>query len=279
MSKESITIPNKSSITYGSYLKVSELLALQEPLAVPRQQDEVLFIVVHQVYELWFKQILHELQHALTSLESDQLMAATRTLKRVITIQQILTQQVDVLETMTPVDFNRFRDKLNPASGFQSLQFRLVEFALGLKNRSYLKYHKGSDVDWQLLNESLNSPSLYDRFLAYLSRRGLNIPKVLLERDVTQPYESNGLVEDVFDEIYRDFKDRYDLYITLETLIELDEKLILWRYRHVAMVERMIGMRQGTGGSLGVPYLATTLNKKCFPELWSVRNRMGLGEY
>jgi tryptophan 2,3-dioxygenase len=272
---EKLTEPTEQSVTYGSYLKVQELLGLQHPLTVPEQHDETLFIIIHQVYELWFKQILHEVKAAETALQADQPMLFIRIAKRIGTIQAVLTHQVDVLETMTPVDFNRFREKLNPASGFQSMQFRVLEFRLGAKEPAYMKFHKHDPLAVKALEDALAQPTLYDHFLALLARRGFAIPPEVLKRDVKQAYQSNDGVREAILKIYRESERHYDLYSTLEALIDLDEGLLLWRYRHVAMVERMIGNRKGTGGSSGVKYLSHTLQKRFFPEIWEARNGLG----
>ncbi len=278
LNKELI-VPTAHAITYGSYLKVPELLDLQTPLTQPTQHDETLFIIIHQVYELWFKQILHELTKAGEALDKDQPMLFIRTAKRIATIQSVLTHQVDVLETMTPVDFSRFRDRLNPASGFQSVQFRELEFRLGAKEPAYLKFHQNDPLATAALAKAIEQPTVYDKFLAMLERRGLAVPEAVLRRDVREPYRSSEGVRDVVLKIYRESDHYYDLYSTLEALIDLDEGLLLWRYRHVAMVERMIGSRKGTGGSSGVKYLSHTLTKRFFPEIWEARNGLGESSY
>lgn len=264
--------PEQHQVTYGSYLKVTDLLRLQQELSEPAEHDEMLFIVIHQVYELWFKQILHEVNLAEKALQAGELIPFVRTAKRINTIQQTLTQQVDILETMTPVDFNLFRQRLNPASGFQSYQFRLLEFRLGSRERSYLKFYRNEPDSVALLTRALEEPSLYDHFLHMMAKKGLAIPQEVLERDVSQPYEQNVGVRDAILKIYRQSRDYYDLYLALETLMDMDQGIVLWRYRHVAMVERMIGGLQGTGGSSGAQYLKTTLSKRFFPELWDSRN-------
>jgi tryptophan 2,3-dioxygenase len=273
--REELIEPAAQAVTYASYLKVKELLALQQPLTEPEQHDETLFIVIHQVYELWFKQILHELDAAEEALKNDQPMLFIRIAKRIGTIQSVLTHQVDILETMTPVDFNRFREKLNPASGFQSMQFRVLEFRLGSKEQAYMKFHKNDAFATRSLEAATHAPTVYDHFLAMLKRRGFDVPDAVLRRDVTQAYQSNDGVREVILKIYRESERHYDLYSTLEALIDLDEGILLWRYRHVAMVERMIGSRKGTGGSSGVRYLSHTLAKRFFPEIWEARNGLG----
>ncbi len=271
--------PDAQAVTYGSYLKVHELLSLQQPLSTPAQHDETLFIIIHQVYELWFKQILHEVGKAAHALDAGQLMLFIRTAKRISTIQSVLTHQVDVLETMTPVDFNRFREKLNPASGFQSWQFRELEFRLGAKEPGYVRFHKHDPEALAGLEAALAEPSVYDRFLRLLQRQGFAIPAAVTSRDARAPYAAHPDVLAVIVKIYQESDRHYELYSTLEALIELDEGLLLWRQRHVAMVERMIGNRKGTGGSSGVKYLSATLTKRFCPEIWDARNWLGESAY
>ena len=278
-SDESLIQPGERSITYASYLQVNELLKLQTPLTVPSQHDEMLFIIIHQVYELWFKQILHEVKKAIVAVASDQLLVVSRTVARIKSIQTILTSQVDILETMTPVDFNSFRDRLNPASGFQSYQFRELEFRLGCKESNYLKFHAHDPEATRILQDALREPSLYDHFIRLLARRGFTIPESVLKRDVATPYQPSEAVLAAAVKIYREADRHYDLYSALESLMDLDEGLLLWRQRHVAMVERMIGSRRGTGGSSGVKYLSMTLSKRFFPEIWDARNWLGDAQY
>lgn len=272
-----IIVPDSKMVSYASYLKVNELIALQERLSEPAEHDEMLFIIIHQVYELWFKQILHEMDLAERDLMADKHFAALKTLKRITVIQNVLTEQVSVLETMTPNDFNLFRTRLNPASGFQSWQFRLVEYRMGLKDEVFLKFHKTQPAAVAAMEQARNAPSFYDQVLHFLARKGVAIPKSVLERDVTQMYEANAGVEEALTQVYENPEGQYDLYIMLEALMDLDQQFTLWRYRHVAMVERMIGNRIGTGGSSGVKYLASTLSKRFFPEIWSLRSRLGGG--
>lgn len=277
--EQGIIKPNASMVSYGSYLKVNELLSLQHRISEPPEHDEMLFIVIHQVYELWFKQILHEMDLAEADLVSDNPFGAMKTLKRITTIQKTLTDQVSILETMTPNDFNRFRERLNPASGFQSWQFRLVEYRMGLKDELFLKFFNNQPIAVAAMLAARENPSFYDHILRFLARRGYKIPTAVLERDVTQYYSANAEVENVFVEIYENSAKQYDIYVMLEALMDLDQQFTLWRYRHVAMVERMIGTRTGTGGSSGVKYLSSTLPKRFFPELWGLRSRLGHGEY
>ncbi|MGH7738067.1 MAG: tryptophan 2,3-dioxygenase [Candidatus Tyrphobacter sp.] len=253
-------------LTYGEYLGIDELLSLQRPLSSPAHHDELLFIVIHQVYELWFKELLHELGATIAALDAGDLLKAAKLFRRIHTIQRILEEQVDVLETMTPQEFNAFRDRLNPASGFQSVQFREVEFLCGVRNTATLKHIVLDDEQRARLQRRLQEPSLYDRVKDLLHRRGFAV-------------ETHDELIATYRAIYNDAERNYDLYLLLEDLIEFDERLLLWRGRHVRMVERMIGGKRGTGGSLGVAYLQTTLERRCFPELWEVRTYLGSGAY
>jgi tryptophan 2,3-dioxygenase len=254
------------ALSYGSYLKIDELLGLQRPRSQPPHHDEMLFIIIHQVYELWFKQVLHELDATMAALDRDDLLRAAKHFRRIHTIQRLLEQQVDILETMTPQEFNQFRDHLNPASGFQSVQFRELEFACGVRRTDLLKWIELDDAQRARLERRLHEPSLYDRVKALLQRRGFAAGT------------SEQLVESLRT-IYSNESANYDLYLLLEDLIEFDERFLLWRGRHVRMVERMIGQKQGTGGSSGARYLETTLAHRFFPELWEVRTYLGSGAY
>lgn len=253
-------------LSYGSYLKVEDLLSLQQPVSRPEHHDEMLFIVIHQVYELWFKQLLHEMTAVMDALQRDDLLRVAKAFRRVHTIQRLLEQQVDVLETMTPQEFNQFRDNLNPASGFQSLQFREMEFVCGLRRLNTLKYLEMKPGQRELLERRAAEPSLYDRVKELLARRGFATGT------------SDELLKSML-EIYRHENRNYDLYMLLEDLIEFDERLLLWRGRHIRMVERMIGHKRGTGGSSGASYLQHTLEFKMFPELWEVRTHLGESDY
>ena len=253
-------------LSYGSYLRVDQLLGLQHPLSRPEHHDEMLFIVIHQVYELWFKQLLHELKAVIAALDRDELLRVAKYFRRIHTIQRLLEQQIDVLETMTPQEFNQFRDNLNPASGFQSIQFREMEFLCGIRRTDTLKHIEMSDPQRARLETISGEPSLYDHVKGVLRRRGF----------AADTHEA--LIES-FRRIYTHDQEQYDLYLLCEDLIEFDERLLLWRGRHVRMVERMIGHRHGTGGSSGAEYLQKTLVHRCFPELWDVRTYLGEGSY
>ncbi len=278
-SHETLVVPKAGSVTYGNYLKVNELLALQTPLTVPSQHDEMLFILIHQVYELWFKQILHDLTLAQQELKKNHIIGFLRGLQRIAAIQSVLIHQVDILETMTPVDFNSFRDKLNPASGFQSYQFRELEYRLGWKDPAYLNFHKHDAHAYAALSKAMSEPSLYDTFAQFLISHGFEIPESSAMRGQQSTYTVSEPVLQAVLKIYRASSQHYDLYSVLEGLIGLDEGLLLWRSRHVAMVERMIGTRRGTGGSSGVKYLSATLAKRFFPEIWEARNWLGDSQY
>lgn len=253
-------------VSYSSYLKIDDLLALQQPLSRPEHHDELLFIVIHQVYELWFKLMLHELHATMSALDRDDLLRVTKYFKRIHTIQRLLEAQIDILETMTPQEFNQFRDNLNPASGFQSIQFRELEFMCGVRRLDALKYIEMNAAQRKLLETALERPSLYDCLKAALARRGFAV-------------RTNEELVESFRQIYTGEDKYYDLHLLLEELIEFDERFLLWRGRHVRMVERMIGHKKGTGGSLGAEYLQTTLAYKFFPELWEVRTHLGTGNY
>ena len=261
-------------LTYGEYLKVGDLLLLQKVLSSPPHHDKPLFIIIHQVYELWFKLVLHEVDSAAAHLQADRVGEATRLLRRVVEIQRLLISQVRILETMRPQDFLGFRYHLNPASGFQSVQFRELEFALGLKDADIHAHLVSTPAETARLRERLQASSLGDLFDDLLIRRGFARGAAAPGRpgDRSQPEEwrLEALVR-----IYEDPDAHPDLLALAEVLVEVDECLALWRAHHVQMVERMIGSRRGTGGSEGVAYLQSTLPKRAFPDLWRVRTRIG----
>jgi tryptophan 2,3-dioxygenase len=258
-------------VTYSSYLKLEELLKLQQPLSDGPEHDEMLFIVIHQVYELWFKEILHELDYLKGTLARRDTPRALETLKRVLTILKVAVAQIDVLETMTPLEFLSFRERLESGSGFQSWQFREVEFDLGVKSQSAIdRYAPGTDARVRL-ERRMNEPTLWDAFLRYLAAGAYAVPQELLERDVTKPVEPSPELQKTLIEVYR--KDPMAAWIC-ERLVDLDEGLQEWRYRHVKMVQRTIGTKGGTGGSSGAEYLATTLNRPIFPDLWAIRTAL-----
>jgi tryptophan 2,3-dioxygenase len=261
-------------LTYGEYLKVPELLTLQKVLSSPAHHDEPLFIIIHQVYELWFKLVLHEVDSAADHLRADRVGEATRLLRRVVEIQRLLVSQVRILETMRPQDFLGFRYHLNPASGFQSVQFRELEFALGLKDTDIHKHLSSTPEEAGRLRARLAAPSLGDVFDELLVRRGFpqdpTPQSAPGERAQPEEWRLAALVR-----VYDDADAYADLLALAEVLVEIDECLALWRAHHVQMVERMIGSMRGTGGSEGVAYLQSTLPKRAFPDLWRVRTRIG----
>jgi tryptophan 2,3-dioxygenase len=258
-------------LTYSSYLKLDELLALQQPVSAGPEHDETLFIVIHQVYELWFKQILHELDYLQSLLERGDLPRAMATLKRVLTILKVVVAQIDVLETMTPLEFLSFRDRLESGSGFQSFQFRELEFVLGAKNPAALDRYRDMPAHRERLARRLAAPTVWDAFLRFLDQAGYPVPRTLLERDVTRRTEPAPELHPVLIDAYR----RDPAVRSLcERRVDLDGGIQEWRYRHVKMVERTIGTRRGTGGSAGAAYLRTTLDQPLFPDLWSIRTEL-----
>ncbi len=263
--------PPGSYLTYAGYLKLEDLLSLQQPLSEGPEHDEMLFIIIHQVYELWFKEVLHEVDYVTRLLRADDLARAQHTMKRILTILKVLVAQLDILETMTPVEFLTFRERLEAASGFQSHQFRELEFALGQKSRWAISRYPQHESALERLQQRYEEPTLWDAFLAFLSREGFGVPAPLLERDVTGPIEPSPELQQVLIEVYRKNPAISEL---CERFVDLDEGLQEWRYRHVKMVERTIGAKPGTGGSAGVEYLRRTLFKPAFPDLWGIRTRL-----
>ena len=258
-------------VTYSSYLKLDQLLSLQQPLSDGPEHDETLFIVIHQVYELWFKELLHEIDYLTTLLARQDTPRALHTLKRVLTILKVVVAQIDVLETMTPLEFLSFRERLESGSGFQSFQFRELEFALGVKNPAALdRYPVGSEPRARL-ERRLAAPTLWDAFVHFLAARGFAVPKSALSRDVTRRVEPDAALQTVLLEVYRGDP---SVRTVCERLVDLDEGVQEWRYRHVKMVQRTIGTRRGTGGSAGAAYLLTTLDRPCFPDLWAIRTEL-----
>ncbi|HLQ66769.1 MAG TPA: tryptophan 2,3-dioxygenase family protein [Candidatus Limnocylindrales bacterium] len=258
-------------VTYGGYLKLDELLSLQKPLSEGPEHDETLFIVVHQVYELWFKELLHELDYLKKKLADKDIPRALHTLKRVLTILKVVVAQIDVLETMTPLEFLTFRARLESGSGFQSWQFRELEFTLGAKNSASLqRYPEGSPAR-RALERRMAEPTVWDAFLQFLAGHGFPVPKEVLARDVSRPIEASPALHPMLIQVYR--TDPMAASIC-ERMVDLDEGFQEWRYRHVKMVERTIGTKQGTGGSAGAAYLKTTLDKPFFPDLWAIRSEL-----
>jgi tryptophan 2,3-dioxygenase len=259
------------AVTYGSYLRIDELLALQMPRSEGPEHDELLFIVIHQVYELWFKELLHELDHARDLFAAGEAHRVQHTLKRILTILKVLVAQLDILETMTPLEFLSFRERLEAASGFQSDQFRQLEFTLGLKSAGVVQRFPPDTRGRAALERRYAEPTLWDAFVRYLAREGYRIPDDVLTRDVTSNIEPSSALQDVLMDLYRRDPKNAEL---CERLVDLDEGMQEWRYRHVKMVERTIGVKPGSGGSSGAAYLRGTLAQPLFPDLWAIRGRL-----
>jgi len=257
-----------AELSYGTYLKLDELLALQQPKSDPVEHDELLFIIIHQVFELWFNEVLHELDELVEHLNEDRPALSGHQLKRVLTIQKTLVSQIDILETMTPLEFASFRSFLANSSGFQSAQFRELEFLLGLKAVEHLDRFADNQREFDNLTRRYNQPSLWDAFIGYVSRQGYDIPQDFFDRPVTDAATEHAGVQAALTEIYRNDP---GLSRLCEALTDLDEGLQEWRYRHVMMVQRTIGAKMGTGGSSGVDYLRSTLFRPAFPDLWAIR--------
>jgi tryptophan 2,3-dioxygenase len=261
-------------LDYASYLDLDELLAAQRPLSDPPHHDEMLFIVQHQTTELWFKLMLHELNAATKFVRHDDLESSFKILARVKHIQTQLLSQWSVLETLTPTEYAQFRYVLGPASGFQSHQNRLIEMALGKRDARVVEaFHHVPEIRADL-ERALHSPSLYDEFLRWLARRGKAIPREVLERDVSTPYRSNAAVTKVIVGIYERPSESWDAYEMAEKLVDVDETYSLWRYRHLKVVLRVIGMKRGTGGTAGARYLRQMVDEVFFPELWEARTAL-----
>ncbi|MGZ5970874.1 MAG: tryptophan 2,3-dioxygenase [Polyangiales bacterium] len=271
-----IELDLKNRITYGGYLGLDRLLTSQHPLSVPPHHDEMLFIIQHQTSELWMKLVIHELKAALVHLKADDLDPCLKILARVKQVQQQLFSQWAVLETLTPSEYMQFRHVLGPSSGFQSIQYRTIEFLLGNKNADMLKVFAHDPVAQAELREVLEAPSLYDEFLRYLGRRGHAIPASCLERDWSQPHVREPLLVPVFKHIYENTKQYWPEYHLCEQLVDVEESFQLWRFRHMKTVERIIGHKTGTGGSSGVSFLKRALDHAFFPELIDVRTVIGV---
>lgn len=261
--------------SYGGYLGLDELLNAQHPISDPPHHDEMLFIIQHQVSELWMKLIIHELDAAIRHLRNDRLDPCLKILARVKQIQRQLFEQWAVLETLTPSEYAEFRDLLGHASGFQSLQYRIIEFSLGNKNAGMLKVFQKDPESHERLEKVLESPSLYDEFLRYLARRGHAVPADCVERDWTQSYQRHPELIGVYKEIYENRAGNWDAYHMCEQLVDVEESFQLWRFRHMKTVERIIGYKPGTGGSSGVAFLKKALDLRFFPELLEVRTEIG----
>ena len=261
-----------SSISYGEYLQLEKLLAAQQPIS--SQHNEMVFILVHQVSELWMRLMLHELTAALECIRRDDLDPALKMLARISRTQTQLLTVWDVLATLTPFEYSAFRNALGRSSGFQSVQYRLLEFLFGNKHAAMIEVHKRDARAYELLARALAEPSLYDEVLRLLSRRGYGIPEGYLSRDFSEPYQANKQVAGAWLGVYHNADQAWDLYELAERLVDLDYNFQLWRYHHLKTVERIIGYKPGTGGTGGVSYLAKALELKFFPELWQIRTSM-----
>jgi tryptophan 2,3-dioxygenase len=258
-----------SSLSYGEYLRLDRLLDAQKPLS--GEHDEMLFIIVHQVSELWMRLMLHELHGVIECVRRDQLDPSFKMLERIGRVQGQLMAVWDVLASMTPSDYSSFRNLLGRSSGFQSLQYRVLEFTLGNKHPEMLEAHRRDEADYQTLRRALAAPSLYDEVLRLLSQRGYGVPATALARDFTQPYEPSKQVTAAWLAVYHNADKDWDLYELAERLVDVDHRFQLWRFQHMKTVERIIGYKPGTGGTAGVSYLAKALRLRLFPELWEVR--------
>ncbi|VXB30150.1 Tryptophan 2,3-dioxygenase [Microbacterium sp. 8M] len=273
--EEGIVTDLKDRMTYGSYLDLDRLLSAQHPVSVPQHHDEMLFIIQHQTTELWLKLVLHELGTARDRLAEDDLRSALKHMARVKHIQEVLTQQWSVLATLTPTEYAQFRGDLGNSSGFQSVQYRAVEFALGNKNERMLSVFRDHPENLALLTAEWERPTLYDEFLRFAARRGLPIPAEILERDVRQPYRMHDSLVPVLTEVYEHPHEHWDLYEACEELVDVEDNFQFWRFRHLRTVTRTIGRKIGTGGSSGVDFLQRALDLTFFPELYAVRTEIG----
>lgn len=259
------------ALTYGDYLKVPDLLTLQQPLSDPPHHDEMLFIVIHQAYELWFKLNLHELDTAMELMREQRVLKAHHFVNRVVEVMKLLVRQIHILETMTPADFLQFRDNLHPASGFQSVQFREIEFAAGLKDERYLRMFENRSDEYEQLRARFDQPDLRSVYYDMLRDMGFDIPDDISRETLERDEATRQQLIDALSEIYHDPYSHMKLYLLTEAIMDLDMQLGMWRDHHVRVVARIIGDKPGTGGSSGVSYLKSTTEKRAFPYLWQVR--------
>jgi tryptophan 2,3-dioxygenase len=273
--EEGVTRDLRGRLTYAGYLDLGRLLSAQHPLSSPEHHDELLFIIQHQTSELWMRLIIHELDEVLSRLAADDLGPAQKGLARVKQIQRQLFEQWGVLATLTPSEYVKFRDVLGPASGFQSLQYRIIEFQLGNKNREMLSVFRHDEGEQERLRRVLEAPSLYDEFLRHLARRGYAVPADCVDRDFTEPHRQREDLLPVFKTIYDAPERDWEAYEMCEELVDVEESFQLWRFRHMKTVERIIGHKRGTGGSSGVGFLRKALDLTFFPELLDVRTEIG----
>jgi len=269
---DDLTFHERPDLSYGDYLGLDKVLTAQKPLS--GEHDELMFIVIHQATELWMRLSIHELGAARDHIRRDVLGPAFKMIARVARIQTQLIQSWDVLATMTPADYARFRPYLGQSSGFQSHQYRELEFLMGAKDPRMLRPHAGKPEIHAHLERALNAPSLYEESIRLLARRGFDIPAAVLERDPTQPHKADAGVEDAWLKVYREPEEFWDLYELAEKLVDLEYRFQQWRFAHLKTVERIIGYKRGTGGTSGVSYLARALEKSFFPELLALRTRL-----
>ncbi|MBT9455379.1 MAG: tryptophan 2,3-dioxygenase [Burkholderiaceae bacterium] len=270
--EEGAQLDFSKDMSYGDYLHLDQVLSAQHPLSP--EHNEMLFIVQHQTSELWMKLMLHEMQAAVANVANDQLPAAFKMLARVSRIMEQLVHAWDVLATMTPPEYSAIRPYLSNSSGFQSWQYRQIEFTLGNKNAAMLKPHEHAPARLAVVEASWRAPSLYDETLKLMARRGISVPATHLERDWTQPYQADEAVKQAWLQVYRQPEQHWDLYQMGEELVDLEDAFRLWRFRHVTTVERVIGFKRGTGGTGGVSYLRKMLDVVLFPELWTLRTEL-----
>ena len=275
MIEETVVTDFSDRMSYGGYLDLPTLLAAQRPISDPVHHDELLFIIQHQTTELWLKLVLHELEAACAQIRADDLAPALKGIARVKHIQKTLTEQWSVLATLTPSEYAEFRGVLGNASGFQSWQYRAVEFRLGNKNGRMLDVFRNDEAAHTVVRQALEEPSLYDEFLRFLARQGYDVPADVVDRDVTRAWTFREDLMPVLKRVYENPEDNWAVYETCEELVDLEENFQLWRFRHLKTVERIIGMKTGTGGSSGAPFLKRALELTFFPELYAVRTRIG----
>lgn len=262
-------------LNYHSYLKIGELLNLQELRSKPAHHDEMFFIIIHQTAELWFKEMLHETSILVAAFHEGEVSKALKVLKRIHAIMDFQVTQIRLLATLTPIEFAGFRDILRPASGFQSAQFREIEFAYGLRNPFFKKFFENIPEVAARLDAVQKSPSVYDSLMKCLQIQGFEVPTSVLNRDIEKPWELNQELLVLIKEIYQNPSNHYHLVLLFESMVDFDEALMLWRKTHAVMVARTIGHKQGTGGSKGYDFLRSREDLSCFPELWEVRNEIG----
>jgi tryptophan 2,3-dioxygenase len=271
-SEKNIHTDFKNNMTYGEYLKLDNILSNQ--IRLSEHHDEMLFIIIHQTSELWMKLILHELNSAIESIQNDDLSSSFKRLARVSRIQAQIIQSWDVLSTLTPSEYIEFRDSLGQASGFQSYQYRMIEFALGYKTTHILKIYEKDQELHSKLKLAFDAPSIYDVSIQALAKAGLEINPEILSRDYTTPYKEDESVRKAWIEVYRNVDKYWDLYELAEKLVDIEDSLSTWRFRHMKTVERIIGNKVGTGGSSGVNYLKKVIDQRFFPELWDIRTEL-----